>query len=163
MPPKRISYVGRIKYGTPYFDPIGFEPKIFRLRRLKVSPDTGKYTNLPMVRRNKHWVFKLFGVPWFLSVGYPFAVRRIELGWKDKFDTPRHEWSPMLLINFFLWQICIMYISPYEDECGYWEQYLWYSRYYSCYGSDHPDIEKAEKGWPWMSGGKSSWNKNFVL
>jgi hypothetical protein len=70
--PKKVYYFGKSKYGCPYFDPINFSNTIIKIRKLELRPQEEldklpdyqkkdrKFTNLPMVRRSKDWIFKLF-------------------------------------------------------------------------------------------------------
>lgn len=100
-PPQKKYYFGRLKFGTPYFWPMYFNPTIFSIRKLKVKTQEQinkekedyphkhtieKFSNLPMVRRNKDCIFKLFGNYYFLSYGWPIAIHRNTLGWKDKYS-----------------------------------------------------------------------------
>lgn len=175
IPPTKKYYLGKLKHGTPYMWPIGFNSTIFSFRKLKKNTEeeidkicegrpqfrkSHKYKNLPMVRRSKDWIIKLFGEDYWIQVGRPWAIHRNELGWKDKWDTPRFECSPSFMIFFFKWQFCIWWVAPksakYEDN--YWEMYLWW-KYYS-----NEDLEKAESTWGWINSTtkKSTWNKNFI-
>lgn len=72
-----------------------------------------------------------------------------KLRWKDKFDTPRHEQSPQIRIEWLWFGI---FLIQGEDDIQ-WEQWLWIHKY--CGG----DEKKAEETWPWtnMKTGKSSW------
>lgn len=175
--PIKQYYFGKILYHTPYFLPTDFNSNILFLRRLKLksqeeltkSLETYPYyknkledimfTNLPMVRRNKNWTFKLFSNWYHIQIGWPFAIGNLELGWKDKFNSPRAEWNPMFYIFFFHWQFCIHWTEPtsekYPDK--YWEQILWYL----CYSGK--DIKKAEETWPWSCEGKSTWSKKYLV
>lgn len=172
--PKKNYYFGRIKHGTPYFPPMKFNKTIIRFRKLilkssdEIEKENEKYPhlkitrnkfkNLPLVRRNKDWIFNLFGNYYFLSIGYPFSIYSNELGWKDKFNTPRHEWCPAFYIFFFKWQFCIWWKSPDNNDDKYYEMILWYL-YYS-----DKDIKKAEETWGWVDARTkiSTWNKNYL-
>ena len=89
----------------------------------------------------------------------PFKIHNGHLGWKDKFDTPRFEWSPSFQIYFFNWQFCIHWTAPIEDQDTYWEMVLWYLKY-----SDK-NITKAEQTWGWKNYNtkESTWNKNCLI
>lgn len=189
--PVKKYYIGKIKYHTPYFEPMGFHSSIISFRRLKrlseerleenrkrgYIPTIGvgwakeKYSNMPIVRRSKNFIVKIFGNEYYVRVGKPWAVVNNELGWKDKFNSPRYEWEPSFQVWFFKWQFCIHWIAPeIEGESSgypdlYFEMILWYLKYYKEYGSDKPDITLAEKGWGWINGEtkESTWNKNYEI
>ena len=168
-------YLGKLRHGAPYFWPRGYCPTIFKLRKLKLVSDEKKeeldkryphlshinrFENLPMSRRSKDWIFNLFGVYYWLQVGWPVKFYTNELGWKDKFNTPRFEWGPAFYIFFFKWQFCVWWIAPegarFRDT--YWEMFLWW-KYYS-----NENLEEAEKTWKWVDGTtkKSTWDKTFL-
>jgi hypothetical protein len=86
-------------------------------------------------------------------------IHKTELGWKDKYESPRYEWSPALYILFFNLQFIIWWNSPDNDNDSYYEMVLWYLKY-----SDK-DIEKAEKTWGWVDyyTKKSTWNKDYLI
>lgn len=142
--PVKKYYLGRIVYGTPYFQPRNFNSTILTIRKKK-----------PHFLRNKH--FKLFGYE--ISYGWPIAFHSNDLGWKDKFDSPRFEWSPSFMIFFFKWQFCIHWVPDTEDVDNYWEMVLWW-KYYS-----NEDMHKARMTWPWRDGKtkRSTWNNKFVI
>lgn len=171
--PIKKYYLGKLKHGTPYMWPMGFNSTIFSFRKLKLTSkeeldrfakdyphlkEAKKYSNLPMVRRSKDWIFQLFGNHYWLQVGWPIKIHRGELGWKDKWDTPRFEWSPSFMIFFFKWQFCIWWLAPKSDKFDdtYWEMFLWWKIY------SNKDLEKAERTWGWKSKGVSTWNKNYL-
>ena len=174
--PVKKYYFGKIRFGTPYFFPRNFEKWIFSFRILREkSPEdreqyaikyphlknqeVNKFSNLPMVRRNRYTIFKLFGKYIFLSIGYPITIKRVQLGWKWKYDDVRYEWSPSFNIYFFNWQFCVFHKSPDRDDDRYYEMILHY-----LYSADK-DIEKAEEIWNWtdMHLGESTWNKNYLI
>jgi len=174
--PVRKYYLGKIRYGTPYFNPINFESWIlsFRILREKSPEDRNKYalkyphlknmdvnkfSNLPMVRRNKDFIFKLFGKHIFLSIGYPIAIKWVQLGWKWKYDDVRYEWNPMFQIYFFNWQFVISWLAPDGDNDRYYEMILRYLK--KC----DKDIKKTEETWGWVDykTKKSTWKKEYLL
>lgn len=85
-------YIGKIRYGTPYFFP----------RRWIKNKENG----------GRHSVEK--------TIGFDF----VGLGWKTKWDTYRHEWSPIWSFVFFKWQIAIIFLPPHQEH--YWECWLYY-------------------------------------
>lgn len=169
--PQRKYYIGKIIHGTPYFDPWGFNSTVITIRKLKLRTDNdrnerekryphlkdspeNKYSNLPMARRCKYWIVR----DWFIQIGWPVAVRRNELGWKDKFDSPRFEWPPAFYIFFFRWQFCCWWVAPNGDD-RYWEMILWYIKY------SKKDIKMAEDTWGWVDFNteKSTWNSTYLV
>ena len=79
-PPKKRYYLGRLAFGNPYFYPWSFHSTIISIRKLKLRTDEesgnelekwirpskyqinkAKFSNTPMVQRNKHWIWKIFG------------------------------------------------------------------------------------------------------
>lgn len=172
MPIKKY-YFGKLKYGTPYFFPINFEKSILSVRKLKLMPekereekikkypwnkDNYKFSNIPMSRRTKDWIVKIFDNYYFISLGYPIKIHINDLGWKDKWNSPRFEWNPSFKICFFHWQFCIYYNSPDGNNDKYYEMFLWW-RYYC-----DKDIQKAEETWGWVDAHtkESTWNKNYL-
>lgn len=168
----RKTYLGRIIHGTPYFDPQGFNSSIISFRKLKLTPQeeidklsndwqrkAKRFKNLPMARRCKDWTFKLFGNWYWLSIGWPIAYKEVELGWKDKWNSPRYEWGPYKVWNFFKWQYCIFYQPPTKNVDKYWEMYLWW-RYYT----EDRDIIKAKETWGWVNAETkvSTWDESFL-
>lgn len=165
-------YWGKLRYGTPYFFPMGFNRYIISIKKLNLrkseeyeqrlakmpyQANIAKYTNWPMVRRSKYWVVNIFKTPYYITIGRPIAFYKVRLGWKDKFSSPRFEWAPTLGVIFFNWQLHIYLESP-GDFDNYWEQILW-TEFYSdgC-------IKKAKKTWPWRDHetNKSSWDNKYL-
>lgn len=144
-PPKKRYYIGKLKYGNPYFYPWNFNYQILTIRKEK-----------PKYLRCKH--FNVFG--YSISYGYPIYVTCNGLGWKDKFNSPRFEWSPTFQIYFFKWQFCIFWNAPDGNNDRYYEMVLWYLYYCD------KNIIKSEKNWGWTDykTGESTWNKsNYLL
>lgn len=174
-PPVKKYYLGRLAYGTPFFWPRNFCNTIFKIRKLKLTPQeeldklpndllrkAKKFSNLPLARRSKDWIIRLGKSYYWIQIGWPIKIVNLELGWKDKFDSPRYEWGPSFMIFFFYWQFVIYWTTPIESDWhsdNYYEQILWYLFYAD------KDIEKAKETWPWKSGSplKSTWNDNYLI
>jgi len=164
--PKKEYYIGKIYHGAPYFLPMDYHPTIFSVHK-----------ELPFIKRSPH--FKLFNR--YVFYGWPIKVMWLGLGWKDKFNIPRFEWSPAFQIFFFKWQFCIFWVAPGSTEMidndNYYEQILWFLYYSS-------DITDAKHTWPWYSTtlnskhilvdkkkdalfykeySPSTWNDNFLI
>jgi len=173
-PPIKRYYLGKLVYGTPYFWPINFNKNILHIRKLveKSQEEIEKYKitypyirniprfkNEPIVQRSKHWIVRVFDTYYYIEIGWPIKVYWHGLGWKDKFDTPRHEWNPAFYIFVFHWQFVIHWTEPNDFSDSYWEQILWYIVY------SNKDIKKAEETWPWtnMNTKQSTWNKDYLI
>lgn len=107
----------------------------------------------------------------FIWIPSPSKIQIIarDIGWKDKWDTPRFEEPPFIWIHLFrydfIWFWSLAPHLPFEDT-NYWEQALWYLYYYRTYSqklSDSPDINIAKESWPWTSEGKSTWNDKYLI
>jgi len=94
-----------------------------------------------------------------LSIGTPIVIRKFDLGWKDKFNSPRFEFNPRFEIYFFMFYFSITFVSPDTFEDIYWEMILWYL-YYS-----DKNIIKAKKTWEWedYDTKKSTWNDKYLI
>ena len=55
-----------------------------------------------MVRRGKNKIFRLFNNYYFIEVGWPMSIKLQDLGWKDKYGSPRFEWTP----------VCVWWVAP---------------------------------------------------
>jgi len=142
--PKKVYYLGKIHYGSPYFYPWGFNKNILNIRKVKPK----------FIRCN---FFTLFGYQ--ISYGWPIYITWYGLGWKDKFGTPRYEWSPSFQIYFFYWQFCIFWNAPDNDNDKYYEMLLWYLNY------SNKDILIAKETWGWINYNtkQSTWNNNYLI
>ena len=173
--PKKKYYLGKIKYGTPYFNPINFCNSIIKVKKLKLrskeefeeiskkypySKEQNKFINCPLVRRSKDWIVNILGYYFWIQIGFPISIQNINLGWKDKYNSPRFEWFPMFQIYLFNYQFCIFYQSPDEkDDDLYYEMILWYL-YYS-----NKNIEEAKNTWNWIDYDTkvSTWNNKYLI
>ena len=176
-PPMKQYYIVKLRHGTPYFYPRNFNSTILSFRKVELSTpeelakypndwirNSNKFKGLPTVRRAKDTVFKFFNNYYWIEIGWPFMFHTTELGYKDKWNSPRYEWSPAFHILFFKWQFCIWWNAPKLsknaiDTDRYYEQILWYL-YYS-----DKNIKKAKESWPWQTFDtkKSSWDDEFLI
>lgn len=97
-------------------------------------------------------------------------IKTCDVGWKDKYDTPRYEHPPYIWIHLFKWNIILYWSLPshkIQETNQYWEQALWYLYYYNniSYGCNEPNVEKAKESWPWedYKTGKSTWSNEFLI
>lgn len=144
--PVKSYYIGKIQHGCPYFYPWGFNQTILTIRKER-----------PKFLRCKY--FKLFNRE--ISYGWPIKIVKYDLGWKDKWSTPRFEWCPSFQIYFFKWQFCMWWLAPKGSrrDDTYWEMVLWYLKYCD------KNIKKAENTWDWIDGKskQSTWNKEYLI
>lgn len=154
--PQKSYYLGKIKYATPHFHPRKFNKTVFSISKTLLKYKQGM--PIPVIkgkRYNRNPSFDIFG--YNISYGLPIWIHYNDLGWKDKFNSPRFEFSPMFVIYFFNWQFCIWWNSPDRNNDLYYEMILWWLNY-----SDK-NIDKAEKTWGWTSSGKSTWNEKYLI
>lgn len=142
--PKKKYYFGKIRHGNPYFlYPWNLLPFILDFRK---EP--------PKFRRTKYYKVLNF----YIGIGWPVMICKSELGWKDKYNTPRFEWCPFWYLYIFNYQFCIWWIHPVGDHPDrYWEQIIWYIIY------SGKDIDEARNTWGWRdSEGNSTWDETFL-
>lgn len=183
--PKKKYYFGKVNFGCPYFYPRNYCSKIIIIRRLilKSKEDYNefkkryphlsngercKFVNFPMVTTYKHFIKKFFGRYYLIQLGLPVSIRKIELGWKDKFGSPRYEWSPQFHIYFFGFQFVIWWNAPDGDNDTYYEMILHYLYYTELPTVPHTlikDIVEAEKQWRWQDATtkESTWNNKYLI
>ena len=74
-------------------------------------------------------------------------IKRGELMWKDKFNTPRCEREPYFRVEWLWFGV---YGAWGDDQ--YWEQWLWIYEY------NNGDYQKAKETWEWETmEGESTW------
>lgn len=109
-----------------------------------------------------------FPMLWCSKPAY-IHIMSVDVGWKDKFDSPRYEYPPAIWIHLFKLNLIWYWELPNEKYMDdYWEQALWYLYYYKniSYGRlDAPDIKKAKESWPWedIRTKQSSWNDKYLI
>ena len=109
-----------------------------------------------------------FPILWCSNPAY-IHIMSLDVGWKDKFDTPRYEYPPAIWIHIFKLNMIWYWKLPNEKYMDdYWEQALWYLYYYKNISQgrlDSPDINKAKESWPWvdMELKGSTWNDNYLV
>ena len=178
--PRKTRYFGEVKFGTPYFEPRNYVGSIIKIRRLTLRSEKDRlernkkykyqkdqpsniYSNYPIVRRANDKIVKVFGRDYYVAWGYPVSIKSTQLGWKDKFDSPRFEWTPQFSIYLFGLQYIVWWNAPILDGVvnndKYYEMILWYL-YYS-----HKDIQKAQETWGWvdMDTNQSTWDDRYII
>lgn len=108
----------------------------------------------------------------WVSKPHPIQIISSDVGWKDKYDSPRYEDPPYIWIHLFgysfiwFWELKPPHYDMFDVE-QFWEQALWYLYYYrnTSYGClEAPDISKAKKSWPWedYETKKSTWSDKYL-
>lgn len=165
--PTTKRYFGKVRFGSPYFYPKKYNSSIIKIRgRRKGSDKWIKAT----YESNWNRTISIFGFEFCITVGYPIYFKTLELGWKDKWNTPRHEWNPAFYIYFFGLQYIAFKVAPLSlisrerNDDRYWEQWLWYTEYYREYGCDSPNIKKAMESWGWADAitKESTWDNSYL-
>ena len=108
-----------------------------------------------------------YPVLWVSKPAY-IHIMSSDVGWKDKYDSPRFEYPPYIWIHIYKWNFVFywdLHDQKYIDE--YWEQALWYLYYTNTISQgliNKPNIEKAKESWPWVDRhGNSTWNNKFLI
>ena len=120
-------------------------------------------------------IYAPYPILWVSEPSY-IQIMFKDVGWKDKYDTPRFEYHPYIWIHIYKWNFVWSWdfsksfrlANPKEYIDEYWEQALWYLYYYNTYSQgllDKPNIEKARENWPWQAceTKESSWNNKFLI
>ena len=122
--PKLKIYIGKIKYGTPYFYPRIWKKFSYKDALDKAIEETRKeghiwYKKDPLSIIHYYKNYKK-AIP--KKIGFDF----VDLGWKTKWSNTdyRYEWGPLWSFVFFKWQICLLFIVP--EATHYWEAWLYY-------------------------------------
>ncbi len=141
--PKKRYYLGSSDSGYMYRRPRKFNPTILSVSKNKLKYDQN--------------YFDVFG--YRIKFGYPIWLTKRDLGWKDKFNSPRYEFSPLFSIFFFKWQFSIVWDAPDGDNDKYYEMILHYL-YYS-----DKDIKKSKSSWGWVDSEtkQSTWDDDYIL
>lgn len=92
------------------------------------------------------------------SLGKILTVWCNDICWKDKYNSPRFEFTPQVNIVFFKkWQIFLEWKSPVQEYNGfwciedcYWEAILWYLYY----NKSPKEACKLVSGWEKSDGSK---------
>ncbi len=128
--PKIKFYIGKLRYGTPYFFP----------RRWMNNKD------------KEGW---LKAVP--KKIGFDF----VNVGWKEKYGSIRHEWNPMWSFVFYKLQICIFFVVPHDMH--YWESWIYYELYSDKTKSKIDRIKECREKAPQIWSSYSSENTKIII
>jgi hypothetical protein len=147
--PKKEVYFGKVKNGTPYFYPINYVGSVINISWAKAPVKGFKKFS----RAWKTWRFEMLGRVFCIQIGTPIIFHKNELGWKEKFDTPRFEYSPAIQLFFFGLELSLFF----EETDKYWEQLLWTLKWHD------GDVQKAKETWMWRDRhGNSSWDNIYL-
>ena len=147
-------YIGKTKIGTPVFLP---------RKWVKATPERAHKAVLDYIAReesynkmNPDYVRKIrpYDEVFKENMRYSYAVDRkvgfdfVGLRWKTKWTSTdfRFEWNPMWSFVCFGYQIALMFIP--ENDCHFWESYLYYTYATDKSKSAKERIEQARKDFP---------------
>ena len=147
-------YLGKTKIGTPVFLP---------RKWVKATPERAHKAVLDYIAReesynkmNPDYVRKIrpYDEVFKEKMRYSYAVDRkvgfdfVGLRWKTKWTSTdfRFEWNPMWSFVCFGYQIALMFIP--ENDCHFWESYLYYTYATDKSKSAKERIEQARKDFP---------------
>ena len=147
-------YLGKTKIGTPVFLP---------RKWVKATPERAHKAVLDYIAReesynkmNPDYVRKIrpYDEVFKEKMRYSYAVDRkvgfdfVGLRWKTKWTSTdfRHEWNPMWSFVCFGYQIALMFIP--ENDCHFWECYLYYTYATDKNKTVKERIEQARKDFP---------------
>lgn len=125
-------YLGKVAVGTPHF-----LPRVWK----KATPQRAREATKNLIKREEDYnklnpkyarkiksyeeIYKdkmKYSYSDTKKIGFDFTG----LGWKTKWSSTdfRHEWNPIWSFVFFDYQIALIF-AP-ENDCHYWESYLFY-------------------------------------
>lgn len=135
-----------------FFSFYGCNPFIFRF---KILDKQENYTPIDL----NSFRINLFNKILYIGISTPIKYSKIDIVWKDKFNSPRYEFGPFSHLYFFGLIFEKSYSVPVDFEDSYYEQALWYIFY-----ADQ-DLKKAEKTWMWVDSETecSTWNKEILI
>ena len=114
-------------------------------------------------------IYAPYPVLWVSKPAYIHIIFQ-DVGWKDKYDTPRFEYPPYVWIHIYKWNwVWYWGLSPHQSHRNdeYWEQALWYLYYFKTISQGlikQPDIQEARESWPWQDmEGNSTWTDEFLV
>jgi hypothetical protein len=153
--PKITFYFGLAQNGTPYFYPRNWVSTVIKISSTKPFADGNVRRFKQYSRAWKTFRFAFLNRWWCIQIGTPIVLERLELGWKEKYGTPRFEWSPSIQLYFFMFEFSMFL----KIEERYWEQLLWVK--YFCDG----DVNKGRESWKWVDWEtkQSTWNDRYII
>jgi hypothetical protein len=121
-------YIGKTAIGVPMFYPRKFvkatpqkaiDEAVKEMRRIREhNSKEGNYKLTELSFRELYDRCLAYRYPQPKKFGFDF----VNLGWKTKYDSFRHEWNPVWSFVCFGYQIALIF-RP-EDDMHYWECYL---------------------------------------
>jgi hypothetical protein len=151
--PKITAYLGLVQNGTPYYYPRNWVSTIIKISSTKPFADGNIERFKQYSMAWKTFRFTFLNRWWCIQIGTPIVLKRLELGWKEKYGTPRFEWLPSIQLYFFMFEF-----SMFLGNDDYWEQLLWVK-----YFSDG-DVDKGRESWKWIDGisKESTWYEGYI-
>lgn len=129
----------------------------------------GIFKPLKRYFRSEQGLYAPYPVLW-VSEPHFIQIMFHDVGWKDKYDTPRFEYPPYIWIHIYKWNWVWYWSLPLhqvDKDDEYWEQALWYLYYTNTISQgliNKPDIQKAKESWPWQDmRGNSNWTDEFLV
>ena len=147
-------YVGKVAIGTPYFLPRRFvkatPEKAHEATKQHIAREESYNKLNPSYARTIKPYNEILEDKMKCSYSEPKTIGFdfVGLVWKTKWrsDDYRHEWNPRWSFVFFGYQIALIF-AP-ENDCHYWECFLYYSRDTNKSKSRKERIEQAIKEFP---------------
>ena len=153
--PRLQFYFGKVERGVPYFLPRRWKKLTYTERVESVNEDiernkkayerAGKEYKKPDKEKFNALVESKKGT----QRAHPtkWQIKSIGLGYKYKWDSPRHEWNPQISIVGFNRQFCIYFgLKDSMINMCYWEGFLYYR--HETKGTKRERIEKCKKDNP---------------
>lgn len=133
--PNISFYFGKIDKGVPYFLPRRWKNLTYEEAREEVVKDIQRRIDISKKVNEEYKVPTRKEMQSLIKQkrksqrAHPtkWQIKTIGLGYKYKFNTPRHEWDPMLSVVGFNRQFCI-YVGFNDltlNSC-YWEAWIYY-------------------------------------
>lgn len=141
--PKISFYIGKISIGFPYFFPRKF---------VKFTEKEATDLALEEINNPNHYLFGK-DLEMVKNIYLKSKVKKVDknigfdgtgLGWKDKWNTPRAEWSPRYGFCLFKYQIVVLF----THDNRVWESYLYYTHYTDKTKSKIDRLKDCKKEFP---------------
>ena len=154
-------YIGKVRYGTPYFLPRKWVPFTYEdaLNAAIKDSENKRHRNYGLAPESLAIEYLKYEKAVPKKIGFDF----VSLGWKAKWSSTdyRHEWNPIWSFVFFKWQIALIFNPVHTPH--YWECFLYYSKDTDKNKSKKERIKQAREEFPciWENaeGEIHYWNK----
>ena len=144
---RKKYYFGKQVNGCPYFYPWNYVPYIFNFHKKE-----------PFTKRSKLFKINFLNKLYYIEFGSPIKWHSTDIGWKDKYNSPRFEWAKQFGLYFFGFEFHWWDLPPVNNIDLYFEMKIWTEHY--C----NNDLSIAEETWGWLDSKtkKSTWNNNYI-